>query len=271
MKIAEYLNNRRKIVDEALDFYLPERNAYPKTVHSAMRYSVFSGGKRVRPVLVLASCEACGGDAKEALTAACAIEMVHTYSLIHDDLPAMDDDDYRRGKLTCHKKYGEAAAILAGDALLTLAMELLCGGKNPKVNNESIKVVTQAIGTYGMIGGQIVDIEDRREADLPNLTYINTHKTGALISASCGAGAIAAGASERKLSALEKYGEYIGFTFQVIDDILDKEGFALILGVKAAKVEAVRLIEKAKEELRIFDKSADNLRALADFILNRRK
>ncbi|MFH0772456.1 MAG: polyprenyl synthetase family protein [Candidatus Omnitrophota bacterium] len=271
MNINKYLNDRKKIVDEALDSCLPAGNEYPKAVHSAMRYSVFSGGKRVRPILVLASCEVCGGRLKEALTAACAIEMAHTYSLIHDDLPAMDDDDYRRGKLTCHKKYGEATAILAGDALLTFAMELFCGGKNPKANNETIKVVTRAIGTYGMIGGQVVDIEKRREADLPTLTYINAHKTGALISASCRVGAIAARASKRKLEVLERYGEYIGFTFQVIDDILDKEGFALVLGVKTARMEAARLIEKAKGELKIFDKRADVLRDLADFILNRRK
>jgi len=271
MKIAEYLKNKSKIVDAALDLYLPREADYPKSIHKAMRYSVFSGGKRVRPILVLASSEACGGNIKEALPVACAIEMLHTYSLIHDDLPAMDDDDYRRGKLTCHKKFGEAVGILAGDALLTFAMELLSRGKNPKINSEVIRTITEAIGTYGMIGGQVVDIEERQDTDLPTLTYINAHKTGALIAASCKAGAIAAGASDKKAGALEKYGAYIGFTFQVIDDILDKEGFALALGVGGARREAARLVERAKQELKPFGKRAKALRDLADFLLTRKK
>lgn len=271
MKIAEYLKNRSKIIDAALDSYLPRDTDYPKAIHKAMRYSVFSGGKRIRPILVLASCEACGGKIKEILPVACAIEMIHTYSLIHDDLPAMDDDDYRRGKLTCHKKFGEAIGILAGDALLTFAMELLAAGKNPKVNNEVIRRVAEAVGTYGMIGGQVVDIEEREETDLPTLTYINTHKTGALIAASCKVGGIAAGASDKKVKALERYGAYIGFTFQVIDDILDKEGFALALGTGGARREAARLIDKAKRELKVFGDRAKALRDLADFLLTRKK
>ncbi len=271
MKISEYLKSRSKIVDEALDSYLPRDTDYPKAIHKAMRYSIFSGGKRIRPILVLASCEACGGKVKEALPVACAIEMLHTYSLIHDDLPAMDDDDYRRGKLTCHKKFGEAIGILAGDALLTFAMELLSRGKNSRVNNEVIGTITEAVGTYGMIGGQVVDIEEREETDLPTLTYINAHKTGALIAASCKVGGIAAGASDKKVKALERYGAYIGFTFQVIDDILDKEGFALALGTGGARKEAARLIERAKQELRAFGRKAKALRDLADFLLTRKK
>lgn len=271
MNIAAYLKGRKKIIDEALDLYLPKETEYPKTIHKAMRYAVFSGGKRVRSILVLASCEACGGKIKEALPVACAIEMVHTYSLIHDDLPAMDDDDYRRGKLTCHRKFDEGVAILAGDALLTFATELIVRGENPKVNNAILRTVTAAIGTYGMIGGQVVDIDNREDADLPTLTYINAHKTGALIAASCEVGGIAAGASKYKVKALEKYGEYIGFTFQLIDDILDEEGFALALGVNGAKKEAVRLIDKAKEELKIFGRRARPLKDLADFILTRKK
>lgn len=271
MKIPEYLKNRGKVIDAALDSYLPRDTDYPKAIHRAMRYSAFSGGKRIRPILVLASCEACGGKIKEALPVACAIEMLHTYSLIHDDLPAMDDDDYRRGKLTCHKKFGEAIGILAGDALLTFAMELLSRGKNSGINNDIIRTVTEAIGTYGMIGGQVVDIEERAETDLPTLTYINAHKTGALIAASCKVGAIAAGASDKKVRALERYGAYIGFTFQVIDDILDKEGFALALGVGGARREAARLVERAKQELKVFGRRAKALRDLADFLLTRKK
>ena len=271
MKITGYLKARQKLVDAALDSYLPAENEYPKEIHRAMRYSVFSGGKRVRPILTLASCEACGGNLKGAVAAACAVEMVHAYSLIHDDLPAMDDDDFRRGKPTCHKKFGEGIAVLAGDALLTYAFELLSGGKDPAVNNEIIRTLAEAIGSNGMIGGQVVDIQNQMDPDLPTLTYINAHKTGALIAASCRVGAISAKAPRKKLDALKRYGEYIGFTFQVVDDILDKEGFSLALGVDGAKREAVRLIAKAHRELEIFGRRAKPLGDLADFILNRKK
>lgn len=271
MKISEYLKRRKKIIDSALDLYLPQGSEYPKIIHKAMRYSVFPGGKRIRPILLLASCETCGGNIKEALPAACAIEMIHTYSLIHDDLPAVDNDDYRRGKLTSHKKFGEAIAILAGDALLTRGVEILTYGNKPKAQLDAVKEVLNAIGTYGMIGGQVVDIDRQSEVDLPTLTYINVHKTGALIATACKVGGIIAGASRRKLDVLEGYGEYIGFTFQIIDDILDKNGFALAFGIGGAKREAIRLIENAKKEVKIFDKRAYTLRGLADFILNRKK
>jgi len=271
IRVGGYLKKRKKLIDSALNLYLPKESEYPQVINKAMRYSVFPGGKRIRPILLLASCEACGGDAKEALPAACAIEIIHTYSLIHDDLPAMDNDDYRRGKLTSHKKFGEAIAVLTGDALLTYGIELLTYGDKPKLHLDAIKDVLNAIGTYGMIGGQVVDINRQREVDLPTLTYINAHKTGALIASSCKVGGIIAGASKRRLNALERYGEYIGFTFQIIDDILDKDGFALAFGIGGARREAVRLIEKAKEELDIFGKKSSALRALADYILNRKK
>ncbi len=270
-RVAGYLKRRKRLIDAALDQYLPRASEYPQVIHEAMRYSVFPGGKRIRPILVLASCEACGGNMKEALPAACAIEMIHTYSLIHDDLPAMDDDDYRRGKLTSHKKFGEAIAILAGDALLTCGVRLLTQGNKPKAQLNSIKEVLNAIGTYGMIGGQVVDIDRQGDTDLPTLTYINAHKTGRLIAASCKAGGIIAGASKRMLDVLERYGEYIGFTFQIIDDILDKDGFASAFGVGGAKIEAIRLIENAKEEVKIFGKKAYALNGLTDYILNRKK
>ncbi|MFA5335475.1 MAG: polyprenyl synthetase family protein [Candidatus Omnitrophota bacterium] len=271
MKTADYLKVRGKAIDAALDACLPQENEYPKEIHRAMRYSVFSGGKRVRPILVLASCEACGGSIKDAMPAACAIELMHTYSLVHDDLPAMDDDDYRRGKPTCHKKFGEGVAVLAGDALLTFAFGLMAKGRDPKVNNEIIRTAAEAIGTYGMIGGQVVDIKNQADPDLPTLTYINARKTGSLIAGSCRIGAIAARASRKQAEALTRYGEYIGFTFQVIDDILDKEGFALALGVDGAKKEAARLIKKAHRELEIFGRRAKPLGDLAGFILNRKK
>lgn len=271
LKIGEYLKKRKKIVDKALDMFLPKADEYPQVIHKAIRYSLFPGGKRIRPILLLASSEACGADIKEALPAACAVEVIHSYSLIHDDLPAMDNDDYRRGKLTSHRKFGEAIAILAGDALLTLGVELLTYGDRPKVRIGAIKEVLKAIGTYGMVGGQAVDIDRRSETDLPTLTYINSHKTGALIAASCKVGGIIAAASRRKLDALERYGEYIGFTFQLVDDILDKDGFASAFGVSGAKKEAVNLIEKAKAQASIFGRRAYILRRLADYILNRKK
>ncbi len=271
MGISGYLKSRQKLVDAALDSCLPRENEYPKEIHKAMRYSVFSGGKRVRPILVLASCEACGGKTGDAMIPACAIELMHTYSLVHDDLPSMDDDDYRRGKPTCHKKFGEGIAVLAGDALLTFAFELLAGGKDVKANNAVIKAASEGIGTYGMIGGQVVDILNQPDPDLPTLTYINARKTGALIAASCRIGALAARASRKQADALTRYGEYIGFTFQVVDDILDKEGFALALGVDGAKKEASRLIKKAHKEIELFGRKAKPLGDLADFILNRKK
>ena len=271
MKLRDYLRSRQKLIDAALDSYMPGENEYPREIHKAMRYSVFSGGKRVRPILVLAACEACGGNIKEAMAPACAIEMIHTYSLVHDDLPEMDDDDYRRGKPTCHKKFGHGIAVLAGDALLTFAFELLSGGRKPEVAIEIMRATAEAIGTSGMIGGQVVDIQNQIDPDLPTLTYINARKTGALIAASCKIGALTARAPKRKMDALKRYGEYIGFTFQVIDDILDKEGFALALGVDGARREAARLINKAHRELEVFGKKARPLFELADFILNRKK
>lgn len=271
MKMTSYLKSRQKMIDAALDSCLPGENEYPREIHRAMRYSIFTGGKRVRPILTLASCEACGGDIKEAMAAACAVEIVHTYSLIHDDLPAMDDDDYRRGKPTCHKKFGEGIAVLAGDALLTYAFEILTAGRDPAVNNRIIRSLAEAIGSNGMIGGQVMDIHNQVDPDMPTLTYINARKTGALISASCKIGALAARAPKKKIDALRRYGEYIGFTFQVVDDILDKEGFALALGIDGARREAARLITKARKELEIFGRKAKPLNDLAGFILNRKK
>lgn len=266
-----YLRERKRIIAASLKGYMPEGRDYPQVIHQAMRYSVFTGGKRIRPILVLASCEAAGGGIKEAMPYACAIEMIHTYSLVHDDMPAMDNDDFRRGRLTCHKKFGEAVGILAGDALLTLAIELMASGRDARINNEVIKTTCASIGTYGMIGGQVVDIGERDKTNLPVLSYINAHKTGALIAASCKIGGIVSRAPESKIRALESYGEYIGFIFQVIDDILDMDGFALALGVDEARKEAGRLIGKAKGALKVFGGKADILSAIADFLLTRRK
>lgn len=217
MDFGEHIKKKREIVNQALDRCIPDENKEPKSLHQAMRYSVFAGGKRLRPILAIASFEAVGGKGKAILPVACAIEMIHTYSLIHDDLPCMDDDDFRRGKPTLHKVYGDGMAVLAGDALHALAFELLLQSKNPQVVYE----VAKAIGTEGMIGGQVKDLEaEGKKVSLKQVEYIHTHKTGKLLRASVRAGAILGGADKATLSALSGYGEKFGLAFQKIDDIL---------------------------------------------------
>src|SRR5512138_1362723 len=203
MDLKQYLMERCQLVDEALDNYLPKEDDLPFSLHKSMRYSVFAGGKRVRPILMLAACEAVGGEISRAMPAACAMEMIHTYSLIHDDLPAMDDDDFRRGNPTNHKVFGEAIAILAGDALLTQAFILLStqemrGSVAPERLLEVIREIATCAGSFGMVGGQVVDMESegKTDIDLPTVQYIHTHKTGALIKASIKAGALLGGAKE---------------------------------------------------------------------------
>ncbi len=228
----------------------------------------------------MASSKICGGKEKDAITAACAIEMLHTYSLIHDDLPSMDNDDYRRGRPSCHRKFDEAIAILTGDAFLTLAYNILSEAtKDADINNRTIKELSDATGTQGMIGGQVVDIENSKfkiqksklSADLPTMEYIATHKTGALIASSCKTGAIIAKALRRDEKAIFKYGEYVGFAFQIIDDMLDNEGIVKIFGRKGAYNKARTLINKAKEQLSVFKRNKKPLIDLADFILERKR
>ena len=255
--LGRYLEERRLLVDEALGQYLPQADDHPKEIHEALRYSVFAGGKRLRPILVLAAAEAAGGQLDHVLPAAAAIELIHTYSLVHDDLPAMDDDDFRRGRPTCHKVYGEAIAILVGDALLTQAFILLSGDpplihtvlpalspsekvvRPPeKANAEArlrvINEIAQAAGSKGMVGGQVVDIlQEDRETDLPTLQYLHTHKTGALIRACLRVGGILASAEQEQMEALTRYGERVGLAFQIVDDILDLEGSLEALGKRA--------------------------------------
>jgi geranylgeranyl diphosphate synthase type II len=255
---------------------------------------VFAGGKRVRPVLMLAACETVGGDLNQALPAACAMEMIHTYSLIHDDLPAMDDDDFRRGNPTNHKVYGEATAILAGDALLTEAFILLAGDQEHGDAAARLRVIHEiatASGSRGMVGGQVVDMESegKGEIDLATLSYIHTHKTGALIRASVRAGAILGGATEQSLAALTHYGEAIGLAFQIADDILDVEGtteelgkdagsdqargkatYPALVGLEASKARAQELVQMALDALSIFDQRAEPLRAIASYIVKRK-
>lgn len=296
MDLKKYLKERCKLVDEVLDRYLPPADELPASLHKSMRYSVFAGGKRVRPILLLASCEAVGGDAGRAMPAACAMEMIHTYSLIHDDLPAMDDDDFRRGNPTNHKVFGEAIAILAGDALLTEAFILL---SNPEHmgNTEVAKLlpvvheIAVCAGSRGMVGGQVVDMESegKRDIDLATVQYIHTHKTGALIKASVKAGAIIGGADGARLDSMTRYGEAIGLAFQIADDILDIEGtteeigkdagsdeargkatYPAVVGISEAKKRAAELVEMALAALSGFDEKADPLREIAKYVVYRK-
>lgn len=225
--LKHYWQEKSALIEQRLRELLLTEGTYPPKVHQAMRYSVLAGGKRLRPVLVLAAAEAVGGRGEDVLDVACAIEMLHTYSLIHDDLPAMDNDDYRRGKLTNHKVYGESIAILAGDALLTYAFEVMAAAQ---VHDQRrllmvIREIAQAAGTLGMIGGQVVDLESEgQQIDHKTLEYIHRAKTGALFRASLRAGAIIAGATEEQLSCLTEYAEHFGLAFQITDDILDIVG-----------------------------------------------
>jgi len=283
LDLKRYLDVKRKIVEQAMGRYLPSEKTVPKTIHKAMRYSVFAGGKRLRPILAIGSFELVNGKGRSILPAACALEFLHTYSLIHDDLPCMDDDDLRRGKPTLHKVFGEGMAVLAGDALHALAFEILLKTKKPEVLQEVVK----AIGTQGMIGGQVADLEAEGKKVSPSqVKYIHSHKTGALLKASIRVGAILGGASRKKLNALSGYGEKIGVAFQITDDILDVEGKAEIIGKKTgadekkatypkvfgletSKKMAAALVQAAKKDLRIFDQKRQIFEQLADFMVSR--
>jgi geranylgeranyl diphosphate synthase type II len=236
-----FLEEARRLVDAALEAHLPAESSEPRTLHRAMRYSVFAGGKRVRPALVLAASDLHHGDRQSVLPAACAMEMVHTYSLIHDDLPAMDDDDLRRGRPSCHRAFGEATAILAGDALLTHAFLLLAGqpAAEPRALLQVISTLAEAAGTGGMIGGQMADLESEgHEVTLATVERIHLLKTAALIAASLSLGAILAGAAEEDLRRMQRFGRRIGLLFQITDDILDRTGDSRRLGKTAGKDEA---------------------------------
>jgi len=286
----KYLKETKKIVDEALDVSLsPEK---PEILRESMRYSLLAGGKRLRPILCLASCSFAGGDAALAVPTAVAIEMIHTMSLIHDDLPAMDNDDLRRGRPTNHKVYGDAIAILAGDALLTRAFEMV-SRRSPGVNSDRLLNVVGELslvaGAPGLVGGQVVDLEcEGKEVDLETLEYIHLHKTGALLKACVRTGAMIAGADEELLMALTNYAEGIGLAFQIIDDILDltsssetlgktagkdliadKTTYPKLLGMEESKKRALKLVENAKEAILPWGEDAIFLLSLADFITNR--
>ena len=291
MTTGMYLERLRETTDEALESLMPPADSHPKRLVSAMRYSLFAGGKRIRPILVMAAAEAAGGTAQDALAAACAVELVHTYSLIHDDLPAMDDDDFRRGKPTCHRAFDEGTAILAGDALLTMAFEVLAGesGNFGGRGMLMVRELAGAAGWRGMVGGQQVDMDSEGSVpDLPVLEYIHTHKTGALIRCSVILGGLSANADKSFLKALGRYGEKIGLAFQVVDDILDvtattgemgkdqgsdaargKVTYPALFGVHEARSRALELIDDAKNDMKDLDPTG-RLVQIADYVLLRR-
>jgi geranylgeranyl diphosphate synthase type II len=257
-------------IEKKLKGLLLAREARPFGIHKAMQYAVFTGGKRFRPVLALSACNACGGKPQNAFGAALAIELIHTYSLVHDDLPALDNADIRRGKSTCHRKFGEAGAILAGDALLTLAFEWISGIKPPHRAVHILREVSKAAGTQGMIGGQVADLEVlSRKKTLAEHDFISRYKTGALIRVSAVAGAIAADAGARELKLITRYGECLGLAFQVVDDILDKDGYCKAMSLKAAAQKALRLISRAKKAAKALGPKAEELVFLADFLRSR--
>ncbi|WP_413440845.1 geranylgeranyl diphosphate synthase CrtE [Synechococcus sp. MIT S1220] len=286
----QYLARTKDLVETALDAALgPER---PESLRDAMRYSLLAGGKRLRPILCLAACEMAGGSLEQAMSTAVALEMIHTMSLIHDDLPAMDDDDLRRGRPTNHKVYGEAVAILAGDALLTRAFEMVAM-RSPGVPAERLlKVVGElslVAGAPGLVGGQVVDLESEgKQVDLETLEYIHLHKTGALLSACVITGATIGGADETLIAALRTYARGIGLAFQIIDDILDitassevlgktagkdliadKTTYPKLLGLEESRNRAQALVSEAKQVLKPWSAKASPLLALADFITSR--
>lgn len=270
MEYETYFKGPLALIEKRLKQALRARERRPVMIHQAVRYAAFTGGKRFRPVLALAACEACGGKPRDAIPCALAIEMIHTYSLVHDDLPALDNDAMRRGRPTCHRKFGEANAILAGDALLTLAFEVLTEVRPAAQAIRLIREVAVAAGVHGMIGGQVEDLAGgARKKSLKEHLSISRGKTGQLIRVSALAGALAAGASPRELRAITRYGESLGLAFQVVDDILDKDGFCDVMSPQAAARKAVRLIARAKAAVEGFGPRGAALIFLADFLGSR--
>jgi geranylgeranyl diphosphate synthase type II len=293
MDLQRYLARQTKAVDRALDRLLPKASAKPATIHKAMRYSLFAGGKRMRPALCLAAAEACGGSDGDAMPLACAVECIHTYSLIHDDLPAMDDDDLRRGKPTNHKVFGEGIAVLAGDALLTEAFELACKCKGwPRYSHRDIILeLAQASGSRQLIAGQVADLEgEGKDISAGQLRYIHERKTSALLCCSVRLGGMSANCTGQQLQALTDFGYNVGLAFQIIDDILDvtqtseqlgktagqdtvaeKATYPKIVGMEKSRKIAEQLTGRAFQALEIFKGNALALAALAEFLLKRDK
>ena len=292
MNLKAYLRSRRKEIDRALDYYLPKTNVKPTTLHKAMRYSLFAGGKRLRPILCLAAAEACRGRVSNALPLACALECIHTYSLVHDDLPSMDNDDYRRGRPTCHKVFGDGIAVLAGDALLTIAFEIVSRSKPAPRYDMSIllREIAVAAGSQKLIAGQVADLEaEGRKVKRDQLRFIHENKTAAILKSSIRLGAMSANADAKKLRAVTQFGHGLGLAFQVIDDILDvtqsseilgksagkdiaakKATYPAVIGLEKSRAEARRLTRQAHDALSVFrDDEAEPLHCLADYLLER--
>ncbi|MFZ4592981.1 MAG: polyprenyl synthetase family protein [Verrucomicrobiaceae bacterium] len=289
--LKTYITERCALIDAALHRFIPSEVTSPATIHKAMRHSMFAGGKRLRPILCLAAAEACGGDLETAMPAACAVECLHTYTLIHDDLPCMDDDDFRRGVPTCHKVYGEGIAVLAGDALQALAFQLLAQVPSNLNYNVGHFVSELAItsGSLHLIGGQVMDLEgEGKKLPLADLRYVHESKTAALLTTSIKLGGMCVGASPEQVRALHTFGWDTGLAFQIIDDILDvtqtteklgksagkdltseKSTYPALLGLQASRDEAHRLTNEAMQALDVFGDKADALRQLAEHLLNR--
>ena len=292
MKLDTYLAERKVLIEQALDSFLPKAGEKPQRLHESVRYSVLAPGKRLRPILVLASAEAVGGNPQDVMPTACAMECIHVFSLIHDDLPCMDDDDFRRGRLTNHKVYGDAMALLAGDALLTVAFELIARNgstlSSPRIV-DAILMISQATGMHGMVGGQVVDMESENQAiELETLQYIHAHKTGALLTASSVVGALLCGADTNQIDGLTQYGKSIGLAFQIADDILDivgdeekigkpvgsdegnnKATYPKLFGLDASRKMAHEEVGVAIDSLVNFGPAAEPLRSIARYIVER--
>ncbi|PYI96944.1 MAG: farnesyl-diphosphate synthase [Verrucomicrobia bacterium] len=292
MDLKAYLRSRQRKIDRALDRYLPRANTKPATLHKAMRYSLFAGGKRLRPILCLAAAEACRGNVDGALPLACALECIHTYSLVHDDLPSMDNDDFRRGRPTCHKVFGDGIAILAGDALLTIAFEIVSRTKPARRYNTSalLREISVAAGSQKLIAGQVADLEaEGKDVKRDQLQFIHENKTAAILKSSVRLGAMSANADARKLSAITRFGQRLGLAFQIIDDILDvtqtsevlgksagkdlvakKATYPAVIGLEESRAEARQLTRQAHNALSMFSSSdAEPLHVLANYLLER--
>ena len=296
MILETYLAERKALINASLEGFLPGEGDGPEIIHQAIRYSLFAGGKRIRPILCLAAAEAIGGHAKDVLSCACALEMIHTYSLIHDDLPAMDNDDYRRGMPTSHRAFGEGIAILAGDALLTEAFHLLSRPEFTRNDNtekrlQVINLIARAAGMVGMVGGQVMDLRgEGKTVAGETIEDMHRRKTGAMLTVSAVSGAILAGATAAQITVLSRYGQDIGLAFQIADDILNVTGdsvlmgkgtgsdisrgkttFPALIGLEVSRNRLTELVERAAAHLAGFDHRADPLRWIAKYVMERNR
>jgi geranylgeranyl diphosphate synthase type II len=291
VEIDDYLKEKKEVVEAELDSLLPPSQEYPETIHESLRYSVFVGGKRIRPILAISSYEACGGDDLERfLPLACSLELIHTFSFIHDDLPCMDDDDYRRGAKTSHLVFGEAVALLAGDALFNMAFEVILGSQFDDTTKVRVmEEISSSVGTRGVIGGQVIDVISEGEEPTPEkLEFIHSKKTGKLIEASLTIGAICAKVPSEKISWMGQAGSKLGLAFQIVDDLLDIEGdfdvvgkrggkdsfhgkltYPALYGVQRSREMAQDLRDEAKSIFERFGKKGEILSGLTDFIVDR--